>query len=249
MTERLKDKIAVITGGSTGIGLATATRLAQEGSWVYLMGRRQEELDRAVRAVGPRARGLQGDVSRLDDLDRLFHQVAQEKGQIDILFANAGVAETALLEDVTEEHFDKIFDINVKGLLFTVQKALPLFRSGGSIILNASIANTKGSAGFGVYGASKAAVRLFARCWTTEFKDRGIRVNTISPGPIDTPIFEGLVPAEQQKQVKEFLISRVPLGRMGKPEEIASAVAFLASADSSFITGIELFVDGGAAQV
>jgi NAD(P)-dependent dehydrogenase (short-subunit alcohol dehydrogenase family) len=249
--KKLEGKIAVITGGNSGIGLATAQRFVSDGAYVFITGRRQSELDEAVKQIGTNVSGIQGDVSNLADLDRLYSTVKTEKGRIDTLFANAGVGELVPLEAITEAHFDKTFGINVKGLLFTVQKALPLFQDGGSIILNASIAASKGFEGISVYSATKAAVRSFARSWTVELKHRKIRVNAISPGQIDTPgIRTGMM--QNEEQIKQFMASQVatiPLGRMGNPDEVANVVSFLASDDSSFITGIELFVDGGAAQI
>ncbi len=247
---KLEGRVAVITGGNSGIGLATAQRLAAEGAYVFITGRRQSELDLAARQIGKNVTGVQGDVSKLADLDRLYATVKQEKGQIDILFANAGAGEIAALGAISEEHFDKAFNINVKGLLFTVQKALPLFQDGGSIILNASITASKGMEAFSVYSATKAAVRSFARCWTVDLKARKIRVNAISPGPIDTPGYGNLgLSKEQEEQFKKNVVGSVPMGRMGSPDEIAKAVLFLASDDSSYITGAELFVDGGMAQI
>ena len=247
---KLEGKVAVITGGSSGIGLATAKRFASEGAQVFITGRRQSELDAAVKQVGKNVIGVQGDVSNLEDLDRLYSQVKERQARIDVLFANAGGGEFVPLGSITEEQFDKTFSINVKGLLFSVQKALPLFQDGGSIILNASIAGSKGLEAFSVYSATKAAVRSFARTWTTDLKARGIRVNVISPGPIDTPILNNLeVTKEELGQIKANLASAVPLGRMGHPDDVAKAALFLASDDSSFVTGIELFVDGGMAQV
>jgi NAD(P)-dependent dehydrogenase (short-subunit alcohol dehydrogenase family) len=249
--KKLEGKIAVITGGNSGIGLATAQRFVSDGAYVFITGRRQSELDEAVKQIGTNVSGVQGDVSNLADLDRLYAAVKKQKGRIDILFANAGVGELAPLEAITEAHFDKTFGINVKGLLFTVQKALLLLQDGGSIILNASIAASKGLEGISVYSATKAAVRSFARSWTVELKHRKIRVNAISPGQIDTPgIRTGMM--QNEEQIKQFMSSQVatiPLGRMGNPDEVANVVSFLASDDSSFITGIELFVDGGAAQI
>ncbi len=249
--KRLDGKIAVITGGSSGIGLATAQRFVNEGAYVFITGRRQNELNTVVKEIGKNVFGVQGDVSNLKDLDRLYETVKQQKGRIDILFANAGVTDFAPLGTITETLFDKIFSINVKGVLFTVQKALPLFQNGGgSIILNASIGGSKGYEGFSVYGATKAAIRSFARSWTVDLKHRKIRVNAVSPGPIDTPMFRSAGQNEEEaRQVKKYIARTIPLGRMGNPEEIASAVAFLASDDSSFVTGIELFVDGGIVQV
>ncbi len=247
---KLEGKVAIVTGGSTGIGLATAQEFASEGAHVFITGRRQNELDAAVKQIGKNATAIQSDVSNLDDLDRLFATVKEEEGRIDVLFANAGVAEFVPLGSITEEHFDKTFSINVKGLLFTVQKALPLFADGGSIILNASVAGSKGFEAFSVYSATKAAVRSFARTWTADLKPRKIRVNTVSPGPIETPILNKAVSTKEELiQLKASLASGVPLGRMGLPEEVAKAALFLASDDSSFVTGIELFVDGGMGQL
>ena len=249
--KKLQGKIAVITGGNSGIGLATAQRFVSDGAYVFITGRRQSELDEAVKQIGTNVSGVQGDVSNLADLDRLYVAVKKQKGQIDILFANAGVGELVPLGAITEAHFDKTFGINVKGLLFTVQKALPLFQDGGSIILNASIAASKGFEGLSIYSATKAAVRSFARSWTVELKNHKIRVNAISPGLIDTPgIRKGLLQNEEQiKQFTDSQVATIPLGRMGNPDDVAKVVSFLASDDSSFITGIELFVDGGAAQI
>ena len=250
MGNRLEGKIAVITGGNSGIGLATAKRFVSHGAYVFITGRRQNELDTAISEIGKNVMGIQGDVSNLADLDRLYNTVKDEKGHLDILFANAGIAQFAPLGEISEEHFDKIFGINVKGLLFTVQKALPIFQDGGSIILNASIGSSKGFEETSVYSATKAAVRSFARTWTADLKHRKIRVNAISPGPIDTPIFSNLLQNEEQsEQFKKNIMNTVPMGRMGSPDEIATVVSFLASNDSSYITGIELFVDGGLAQI
>jgi NAD(P)-dependent dehydrogenase (short-subunit alcohol dehydrogenase family) len=247
---RLEGKVAVITGGNSGIGLATAQRFADEGAHVFITGRRQRELDAAVREIGKRATGVQGDVSSLADLDRLYATVRRDKGRLDVVFANAGVASLAPLGAITEEQFDTTFGINVKGLLFTVQKALPLLQDGGSIILNASIVASKGLEAFSVYSATKAAVRSFARCWTVDLRGRRIRVNAISPGPIDTPGYNTLGLSEQQlEDFKKNILTTVPLGRMGSADEIAKAAVFLASDDSSYVTGIELFVDGGMAQI
>lgn len=246
---KLKGKTAVITGGTTGIGLATAKHFTDEGAFVFITGRRQAELDSAIAVLGENAFGVQGDVSNLADLDRLYETVKEKKGKIDILFANAGGGEFLNLGEITEEHFDKTFNINVKGLLFSVQKALPLFSEGGSIILNASTAASSGFEGFSVYGASKAAVRAFARNWMMDLKARKIRVNAISPGPIETPAMSSLADTEEQaKQLKDSFVSLIPLGRIGQPEEVASTVAFLASSESSFINGSEIFTDGGMRQ-
>jgi len=247
---KLEGKIALVTGGNSGIGLATATRIVNEGAYVFITGRRDAELAAAVKEIGAHVTGVLGDVSNLDDLDRLFARIQDEKGRLDILFANAGVATYAPLGTITEEHFDSIFDVNVKGLLFTVQKALPLMPDGASIILNASIVASKGLAANSVYSATKAAVRSFARTWTTDLKARRIRVNAVSPGPIDTPGLKGLVASSGAgEQRLKAMSSSIPLGRLGTPDEIAKAVVFLASDDSSYVTGTELFVDGGMAQV
>ena len=247
---RLEGKVAVVTGGSSGIGLAAAQTFASEGAKVFITGRRQDELNAAVKQIGKNAVSVQGDVSNLADLDRLYDEVKKQHARIDVLFANAGVGQFSPLGSVTEEEFDKTFSINVKGLLFSVQKALPFFQDGGSIILNASVAGSKGIESLSVYSATKAAVRSFARTWTTDLKARGIRVNVISPGSIDTPILNNVVTTKEElDQLKTNLASGVPLGRMGKPDEVAKAALFLASDDSSFVTGIELFVDGGMAQV
>jgi NAD(P)-dependent dehydrogenase (short-subunit alcohol dehydrogenase family) len=247
---KLDGKIALITGGNSGIGLATAKRFVQEGAYVFITGRTKLKLDEAVKQVGSNVTGVQGDVAKLDDLDRLFEQIKKEKGRLDIVFANAGIAKYAPLGTIDEEHFDSIFGGNVKGLLFTVQKALPLLPDGASVILNASIVGSKGFGANSVYSATKAAVRSFARTWTTDLKARKIRVNAISPGPIDTEGLRelfGSTPTGQERL--KSIGSLIPMGRMGTADEIAKAAVFLASDDSSFITGIELFVDGGLAQV
>jgi NAD(P)-dependent dehydrogenase (short-subunit alcohol dehydrogenase family) len=247
---KLEGKVAVITGGSSGIGLATAKRFVAEGAYVFITGRRQSELNVAVRDIGKNVTDVQGDVSNLADLDRLYSIVKQQQGRINILFANAGIGEFSKLGEISEAHFDQTFGVNVKGLLFTVQKAVPLFKDGGSIILNSSIAAAKGVEGFCVYSASKAAVRSFARTLTVDLRYRKIRVNAISPGPIDTRALNDLMQNEEQsRQLKKELVSTVPLRRMGTPDEVANGVTFLASDESSYITGIELFVDGGAAQI
>jgi len=247
---KLEGKVAVVTGGNSGIGLATAKRFVAEGAYVFITGRRQAELDAAVKKIGENVAGVQGDVAKLADLDRLYATVKAKKGRIDILFANAGIGELAPLGAITEEHFDKTFNTNVKGLLFTVQKALPLLPDAASIILNASIVASTGNPAFSVYSATKAAVRSFARTWILDLKERKIRVNAISPGPINTPGLDGLGQiAGVGDQLKESLLASVPMGRIGTPDEIAKAVVFLASDDSSFVTGTELFVDGGAAQI
>jgi len=244
VTKRLEGKTAVITGGTDGIGFATAKRFVEEGAYVFITGRRQRELDEAVKAIGANVAGVQGDIAQLADLDRLYETVAQVKRRIDIVFANAGVGEFVPFGAVTEEHFDRLFNINVRGTLFTVQKALPLLNDGGSIILNGSVASVKGTAAFGVYAASKAALRSFVRTWTTDLKDRRIRSNVVSPGPINTPLAN-----RQAADVIARMVSTIPMGRMGEPEEVAKLALFLASDDSSFVSGIELFVDGGRAQV
>jgi len=240
---KLNGKVAVITGGTTGIGLAAAKLFVREGAYVFITGRRQNELDEAVKAIGNNVTGVQGDVAELADLDRLYETI-KAKGRIDIVFANAGLAEFSPLASITEEHFDKLFNINVKGTLFTVQKALSLLNDGSSIILTGSIAGVKGTPAFGVYGATKAAIRNFVRAWTVELKDRRIRSNVLSPGPTDTPLV-----TRQPVDAIARIVSTIPMGRMGEPDEIAKAALFLASDDSSFVTGIELFVDGGRAQI
>ena len=248
---KLEGKIALVTGGNSGIGLATAKRFVDEGAFVYITGRRQSSLDEAMAVLGKNATAVQGDVSKLADLDRLFAQISKEKGRLDVVFANAGGGEFAALGSYTEEHFDKTFNVNVKGLVFTVQKALPLLTNGATVVLNASIVSIKGMPQFGVYSATKAAVRSFARTWTNELKDRGIRVNVVSPGPIDTPAISGLVgnDSEQEKHLRASLAGGIPLGRMGTADELAKVVVFLASDDSSFVAGVELFVDGGYVAV
>jgi NAD(P)-dependent dehydrogenase (short-subunit alcohol dehydrogenase family) len=247
---KLAGKITLVTGGTSGIGLATAKQFVNEGAYVYITGRRDRELAAALREIGSNVTGVQGDVSSLEDLDRLFAQIKREKGKLDIVFANAGIAKYASLGTITEELYDAIFGINVKGLLFTVQKALPLMPDGAAIILNASIVASKGLSSNSVYSATKAAVRSFARTWTTDLKARRIRVNAVSPGTIDTPgLSELLASAETGQQRLKMIANAVPLGRFGTPDEIARAVVFLVSDDASYITGTELFVDGGFAQV
>jgi NAD(P)-dependent dehydrogenase (short-subunit alcohol dehydrogenase family) len=247
---KLEGKIALVTGGTSGIGLATAKRLTNEGAHVFITGRRDAELAAAVNEMGMNVTAVQGDVSKLGDLDRLFAQIKQEKGKLDIVFANAGTAKYGTIGEITEELYDSIFETNVKGLLFTVQKALPLLPDGAAIILNASIVASKGLPSNSVYSATKAAVRSFARTWTTDLRARRIRVNAVSPGTIDTPGLSGLLGSSETGQQRLKMISTaVPLGRLGQPDEIANAVAFLASDEASYITGAELFVDGGFAQV
>lgn len=250
MSSRLFGKVALITGGNSGIGLATARRFTSEGARVFITGRRQAELDRAVLEIGGAVTAIAGDISRLTDLDRLFATIKAEAGRLDIVVANAGGGEFSPLGEITEPHFDRTFAINVKGTLFTVQKALPLMTGGGSIILTGSTSGNEGAPAFSVYGASKAAIRNFARNWILDLKGRNIRVNVLVPGPTSTPGLHGLMAdAEQDRQFTEMLVSQIPLGRMGRPEEIASAALFLASDESSFVNGIELYVDGGMAQV
>jgi NAD(P)-dependent dehydrogenase (short-subunit alcohol dehydrogenase family) len=247
---KLEGKIALITGGNSGIGLATAKQFVKAGAYVFITGRCEPELAAAVQAIGRNVTAVRGDVSNLDDLDRLFARIEREKGRLDIVFANAGVAKYAPFGTITEEFYEFMFHINVKGLLFTVQKALPLLSDGASIILNASIVASKGLPANSVYAATKAAVRSFARTWTTDLKERRIRVNAVSPGATDTPGLENLLTtSEAGQQRREMIASTVPLGRFGTPDEVAKAVVFLASDDSSYITGTELFVDGGFAQV
>jgi NAD(P)-dependent dehydrogenase (short-subunit alcohol dehydrogenase family) len=250
MAQKFAGKVAIITGGSTGMGLATAKRFVQEGmDHVFITGRRKDALDRAVAEIGSSVTAVQGDVANLSDLDRLYGEVRKQNRKLDVIFANAGVAELAPFAAVDEKFYDLHFDANVKGMFFTVQKALPLLNDGGSIILTGSIADVKGFPSISVYSASKAAVRSFARTWTTELKDRRIRVNTISPGHIDTPIFNTWQQGEALAKMKEELAKTVPLGRLGDPDEIAKAVSFLASDEASYVAGIELYVDGGVAQI
>lgn len=247
---KLDGKIALVTGANSGIGLATAKRFVSEGAYVFITGRREADLAAAAREIGKNVAAVQGDVSNLRDLDRLFARIEQDKGRLDVLFANAGTATLAPLGTITEEFYRSIFDVNVKGLLFTVQKALPLMPDGASIVLNASIVGSKGLPTNSVYSATKAAVRSFARTWTTDLKDRHIRVNAVSPGSIDTPGLSQLLGSSEAGQQRLKMISgSIPMGRLGTPDEIAKAVVFLASDDSSYVTGVELFVDGGFAQV
>lgn len=249
MNKQLTGKIALVTGGSTGIGLAAARELAEQGARVFITGRRQAELDAAVEAIGHGATGIRADAALLADLDTVYARIAERAGRLDILLANAGGGDMLPLGAITEEHFDRIFATNVRGVLFTVQKALPLLSDGASVILTASTTSVQGTAGFSVYSASKAAVRNFARSWALDLKARGIRVNVVSPGPIRTPGLGALVPEEARQGLFDALAAQVPLGRLGEPEEIGKAVVFLASEAASFVNGIELFVDGGMAQV
>ncbi|MEJ5127523.1 SDR family oxidoreductase [Comamonas sp. MYb21] len=251
MERKFDNKVVVVTGGTSGIGLATAKKFASEGAYVFVTGRRQQELDKAVQAIGPRATGVRADMSQLADIDRLYDAVQQSHAQIDVLYANAGGGSMLPLGAITEEHFDATFGTNVKGLVFTVQKALPLLRDGASVVLTGSVVGSTGTAAFSIYSASKAAVRNLARSWTLDLKERGIRVNVVSPGPIRTP---GLVElagndAAQQQGLLNYMASQVPIGRVGEVDEIADAVLFLSSPQAKFIAGTELFVDGGMAQV
>jgi NAD(P)-dependent dehydrogenase (short-subunit alcohol dehydrogenase family) len=242
---KLEGKVAVITGGSSGMALASAKRFVEEGAYVFITGRRQEALDEAVKLIGRNVTGVRGDAANLDDLDRLFDTVKREKGRIDVLYASAGTGEAVPLGEITEQHFDSAFDLNTRGTLFTVQKALPLFNDGGSIFMTGSVASVKGFPGYGVYSASKAALRSFARTWLNELKGRNIRVNVLSPGPIATPMQDQVL-TEEAKRMFESLI---PRGKMGRPEEIAAVALFLASDDSSFVNGVELSVDGGFSAI
>ncbi|BDB19798.1 oxidoreductase [Pseudomonas sp. CYM-20-01] len=247
---KLNGKVAVVTGGNSGIGLATAIRFAAEGAQVVIVGRRQSELDKALELIGPDAIAIQADIAKLDDLDRVFTQVKAAKGRVDILFANAGLGDFQPIGSITEESFDRTFGINVKGTLFTVQKALPLMQAGGSVILTGSTTGTMGTAAFSVYSATKAALRNFARSWALDLKGTGIRVNVLSPGPISTPGLDSALSGTGQKEaIIDDMTAQVPLGRIGQPEEVAAAALFLASDESSFMTGSEMFVDGGFAQV
>lgn len=249
MNTVLAGKVALVTGGTSGIGLATAKELAAQGAKVYITGRRQAELDNAVASLGGQVTGIRADASRLEDLDTVYAQIAEQAGRLDVLYANAGGGDMLPLGSITEEHFDRIFATNVRGVLFTVQKALPLLVSGSSVILTGSTVSIKGTANFSVYSASKAAVRNFARSWALDLQGRGIRVNVVSPGPIKTPGLGELVPEDQRQGLFDALAATVPLGRIGEAEEVAKVVAFLASDAASFINAAELFVDGGMAQI
>jgi len=250
MTSRLSDKIALVTGGTSGIGLATAKRFVDEGAHVFITGRRQGPLDAAVAEIGRNVTGVRSDVSNLADLDRLSAMIREEKGRLDVLFANAGGGEVAPLGEITEAHFDRIFATNVRGLVFTVQKALPIMPKGAAIVLNASTTSIKGTPGFSIYSASKAAVRNLARSWTLDLKEAGIRVNVLSPGVVPTPAYDLLgLKGEQLAGFIEMQAKTIPLGRVGTTDEIAKAAVFLASDDSSFVNGVELFADGGMTQV
>ena len=250
MSKKLEGKIALVTGGSSGIGLATAQRFVEEGAYVFITGRRQPELDAAVTLIGRNVTAIQADASKLEDIDRLYSVIEKEKGRLDIVFANAGGGSFAPLGSITEEQYDQTFNTNVKGLLFTVQKALPLLPDGATIVLNASVVSIKGAPAFSVYAATKAAVRSFARGWANDLSARKIRVNVVSPGVVPTPAYNHL--GLNEDQLEGFISSQVaviPLGRVGTPDEIAKAVVFLASDDSSFVNGVELFVDGGMTQI
>lgn len=250
MSSTLAGKVTLVTGGTSGIGLATALRFVAEGAFVFVTGRKQDQLNAALEQLGPNAAGVRGDVSNLADLDRVFDAIRAQKGRLDVLFANAGGGSILPLGAITEEHFDSTFDTNVRGLVFTVQKALPLMPKGASIVLNASTTSIKGTPGFSIYSASKAAVRNLARSWTLDLKPAGIRVNVVSPGVVPTPAYDGLgLTKEQVQGFIDYQVQTIPLGRVGTTDEIAKAVVFLASDDSSFINGIELFVDGGMTQI
>jgi len=247
---KLNGKVAVVTGGSSGIGLATAKRFVREGAHVYVTGRRQPELERASREIGSNVTAVRGDVSSLEDLDALYKRIAADKRRLDIVVANAGFVEFGFLPSATPDHFDQTFDTNTRGTFFTVQKALPLMNDGGSIVLVSSCVHLKGMPQYTVYGAAKAAVRSFARSWAAELKDRRIRVNALSPGGTDTPIIQGQFKTKEEAEgAKKFLAELTPLGRLGRPEELASAALFLASDESSYVTGADLVVDGGWTQV
>jgi len=244
---RFKDKVVVVTGGSDGIGLATAKAFAGEGAKVYVTARRKDRLDAAVTEIGDAAVGVQGDVGNLGDLERLYERIKREQGRVDVVFANAGISESVAIDAIDEAHFDRVFSANVKGMVFTVQKALPLLASGGAVILSGSGSGSKGFAGLTVYNATKAAIRSLARTWTTELKSRGIRVNVVSPGVIDTPAIHAFL--RNAPEMETVLKQMTPLGRIGAPEEVAKTVLFLASNESSFVAGVELFVDGGVMAV
>ena len=250
MTDRFLNKVVVVTGGTSGIGLATAKAFSREGASVFITGRRQEALDAAVRAIGGQVTAIRGDIGQLADIDRLYNAVQQKHSQIDVVFANAGGGSFVPLGAITEEHFAATFDTNVKGVLFTVQKALPLLKDGGAIVLNASTAGVSGTPALSVYAASKAAVRSFARNWILDLKDRHIRVNAVSPGVTETAGLDALFGGgDQATGTKDHLAGLIPAGRVGQPDEIAQAVLFLASEAASFVNGVELFVDGGLAQI
>ncbi|BES71411.1 SDR family oxidoreductase [Marinobacter nanhaiticus D15-8W] len=249
MSKRLEGKVALVTGGTTGIGRASVQEFVSQGATVFVTGRRQAELDEAVAMAGSGAIGIRGDISNMDDLDRILTEIAEKAGHLDIVFANAGLGDFLPMGEITEEHFDRIFSVNVKGTLFTVQKALPLLRDGSSVILTGSTTGSSGTENFSVYSASKAAVRNFARNWILDLKTRRIRVNTLSPGPVETPGLTGLVPTEHSQGLLDSFADLVPLGRVGQPSEIAKVASFLASDESSFVNGIELFADGGIAQI
>ena len=250
MSAKLDGKIALVTGGNSGIGLAIAKRFAREGAFVFITGRRMNELEKAAKLIGPEPAAIQADASNLSDLDRVYEEIRSRKGRLDILVANAGGGTFAPLGAISEEHYDQTFDINVKGTLFTVQKLLPLLSEGASIILTGSTAGSEGIAAFGVYSATKAAIRSFARSWATDLKERKVRVNVISPGPIETPGLAALASDDvSRERLYAAFVEQIPLGRLGQPDEVAKVASFLASDDASFVNGIELFVDGGAAQV
>jgi len=250
MPGKLKDKVAVITGGSSGIGLATAIKFVEEGAYVFITGRRQSELEKAVRIIGKNVTAVQGDISKLSDLDRLYAQIRAEKGGIDIIVASAGFVEIKYTPEVTLEHFDQTFNVNAKGTFFTVQKALPLLNNNGAIVLVGSCVWLKGFPQYVTYGATKAAIRYFTKTWAAELKDRGIRVNTLSPGAIDTPIVDGQFKTREEADAARAMFAQfTPLGRIGRPEEMAAACLFLASEDSSYITGVDLVADGGMTQL
>ena len=250
MSAKLEGKVALVTGGSSGIGLAIAQRFAREGAFVFVTGRRRAELEKAAKLIGPQPTAIQADVASLEDLDKVYQEITDRKGRLDVLVANAGGGTFAPLGAINEEHFDQTFGTNVRGTLFTVQKALPLLSEGASIILTGSTAGSEGIAAFGVYAATKAAIRSFARSWATDLKERKVRVNVISPGPIETPGLAALAPDDvSRERLYAAFVEQIPLGRLGQPDEVAKVASFLASDDASFVNGIELFVDGGAAQV